>query len=982
MVPRVLLRNLTKVIVIIVLCFSFYWYFLLKEPDDQAMANIPKYTDIDERSLLADEDINSKLEPSFLKYYEEKKQLEEAVDTSDIHLVIPAVNYSAISDFGVEKQSSLGDQSGEVLVQTEEDSWVEFIVELPESGFYQMGISYYSMEGKRASILRSVQIDGKYPFFQAKKLEFQRMWKESGDTFTDNQDNEYNPRQEEVFGWQFREFFDSESKVMEPLRFHLTQGKHTIRLTNIREPAAIKELEIFSPLQVPSYEEILQEYKNKSYKEVQNQFIKIQAEDTTMKSAPTLRRVDDRNPGTEPYDSSAILLNAFGGGGWRTGGQWAEWEIEVPETGLYNIGMRFGNWYLNGIPVQRKITINGRIPFQEMNAVNFDYKRIWQFSGLGGNETPFLFYLEEGKHTVRMEVQVGSLGEVFELVKETSRKVALLHREIIRITGTNPDTNRNYELEQSIPDLISRMHLMAWDLENARELLFDLGVANDSSQVAALGMARNQLLDMAAKPETITARLDQIMNTQSQLGLWITRLSSQSLMLDYFVVKSVDEQWPKANKNWIANGLASVNDFFISFRKDYGSVGNIYGEEEKVLDIWVARGREWVKIIKQLTDEDFTPTTGIKVNINVIPAGAMHLLMLSSTAGIAPDVALGVAADVPIDFAIRKAIVNLNQFDDYKEVAARFRPGAMIPYQYDGGDYALPENQNFSMLFYRKDILQELGVTKIPETWEETMDVIPLLHQNGMDFFYGHAPDDFTSFLFQHGGEYYRDNGTLSELDSPEGIKAMEMWTDLFNSYKISKQADFYNRFRSGEMPIGVADYYTYVLLSTAAPELTGWWEMKPMPGIKQENGEINRSTGGAAQTAMIFDDSELKDEAWEYLKWWTSADIQEQFGTELEALLGVEARWNTANVEALQRLPWSSDDIDAVLEQWNWFKEREIVLGGYFTTRHVTNMWNEIVLNGKPVREAIEDGIKEINKELRKKREEFGLDKKGGGSR
>ena len=153
------------------------------------------------------------------------------------------------------------------------------------------------------------------------------------------------------------------------------------------------------------------------------------------------------------------------------------------------------------------------------------------------------------------------------------------------------------------------------------------------------------------------------------------------------------------------------------------------------------------------------------------------------------------------------------------------------------------------------------------------------------------------------------------------------MWTGLFTNYKIQKQADFYNRFRSGEMPIGVADYSTYILLSTAAPELTGWWGMKPMPGIKQTDGRINRSTGGLGQTGIIFQSSKQQDQSWEFLKWWTSADTQERFGSELESLLGVEARWNTANVEALKRMPWQTDDINAIMEQWEWFKEREVVL-------------------------------------------------------
>jgi ABC-type glycerol-3-phosphate transport system substrate-binding protein len=163
--------------------------------------------------------------------------------------------------------------------------------------------------------------------------------------------------------------------------------------------------------------------------------------------------------------------------------------------------------------------------------------------------------------------------------------------------------------------------------------------------------------------------------------------------------------------------------------------------------------------------------------------------------------------------------------------------------------------------------------------------------------------------------------------------------------------------------------------LSTAAPELTGWWEMRPIPGIRRSDGVIDRSVGGAAQTGVIFSTTKKQDDAWEFLKWWTSSAVQERFGSELEAIIGAEARWNTANVEALKNLPWPKADIDAILEQWDWFKEREIVPGDYYTSRYINNIWNEIVLNGKNTREALEDGVKEINKEIRKKRDEFGLD-------
>jgi ABC-type glycerol-3-phosphate transport system substrate-binding protein len=973
--------RVTLVVIAALVCFVIWWNNS-RGYDDSVMASIAIDESIDESSILEGEDAGGKLEPSFNKYADSWNE-QGAQDAADFKLSIESADYSAISDSGTRLESGLGGLAGDSVALIDEDSWVQYTFEVPQDGYYQMGMSYYALEGKRSAVVRSVQIDGVFPFYQAKKLEFQRMWKEEGEPWFDNQDNEFNPRRVETAGWQYRDFVDSEGKVYEPFRFYLTKGKHTMRIQAVREPAAIGTIDIFSPVHVPTYEEMLATYEKQGYKKMDNQLIKAQAELSTLRSDPTLKRIEDREPATEPFKKDSIALNSFGGASWRTGGQWAEWEIEVPESGLYELGARYGQWFLNGMPVQRSIKIDGKLPFKEMDAMSFPYKAEWQIKKFGPKDgDPYLFYLEQGKHTIRMEVQVGALGRMLETVTDTTRKMSLLGREVIQVTGTNPDPNGDWRLEQNITNLVPRLQLMAKRLDDTIKGLYALGVNEGSSEVSTLYEARDVLLSMASDTKSIPARMLQFNDLQAALGTWVNGLSKQSMVLDYLIVKSADQAWPRADAGALARTGTMLYDFASSFTKNYGGIGNVY-EDEKVLEVWVARGRDWVDIIKQMIDEDFTTETGIKVNVNTIPAQQMQVLLLASTSGLAPDVALGVEGEIPIDYAVRNGLVNLEEFGDYQDVASRFRPGALIPYKYNGGSYALPENQNFNMLFYRKDIMEQLGITEdqIPDTWQEVMDLIPLLQQNGMDFFYPHAPNnpalainEFAPVLFQQNSEFYREDGKYSNLDSPEAMEAFKLWTGLFTNFKISKQADFYNRFRSGEMPIGVADYSTYVLLSTAAPELTGWWGMKPMPGTPQADGKINRSTGGLAQTGMIFKDTEMKDESWQFLKWWTSADTQERFGSELESLLGVEARWNTANIEALQRMPWQSSDIDAILEQWEWFKEREVVIGGYYTTRHIANIWNQIVLNGKIPREAVEEGVKEIDKELRKKREEFGL--------
>jgi ABC-type glycerol-3-phosphate transport system substrate-binding protein len=430
---------------------------------------------------------------------------------------------------------------------------------------------------------------------------------------------------------------------------------------------------------------------------------------------------------------------------------------------------------------------------------------------------------------------------------------------------------------------------------------------------------------------------------------------------------------------------SALHHFVSSFTTDYNNVGSSFENKDsgKVLNVWIGRGRSWAEVMKQMADEDFTRKTGIKVNLNTFPTGDTHLLLLSSASGSTPDVALGVPNNTPVDYAVRGALYDMRSFPDYDEVIKRFRPGALIPFAYNSGAYAIPETQDFNIMYYRKDILESLGVS-VPQTWNDVYDLLPLLQRKGMSFGYPFSQSSgadqnfemngFSTFLFQRNGDFYKDNGKRSGLASPEAMTAFKDWTRLYSSFRVPQEINFYNRFRIGDIPIGVSNFGTYMMLSTAAPELNGLWGIAEVPGTKQTDGSIDHTAGGGSESAVIFKDSTQKEESWEFLKWWTSTDVQVRYGREMEAVLGADALWNTSNIEAMQKLPWPKDDLNALMKQWKSYKDPAVVPGGYYTSRYIVNAWNETVLQGKNPREALEDAAKEIDKELAKKREEFGL--------
>ena len=893
-------------------------------------------------------------------------------------------------DPGPSVETGIGGRPEPVLVWRSPESLVEWEVEVPRTGLYQITVDYYPLEGKRSSIQRDIRINGAFPYVEARRIFFERTFTDAYPPRQDNRGNDIRPPQVEVRSWMRKTVEDADGMFREPLLFYFREGVNRLAMYAHREPIAIASITVHTPHRYPSYADVLERWRQEVPAAGPSGVeVVVQAEEAILKTDPTVRREFNADPKTVPASEGNARLNSFGGWRWRRAGQRVVWEFSVPEDGFYQIGLRVWQGY-EFVPVVREVRIDGQILFDEMREVTIPYRPDWQLVRLGegatGDGQPFLFYLKAGAHTLELVPKVGPARHTVRTLLSVSRAMAGLSRQVAMITGVNPDPHMEWDLGRRLPTLIPTLQELIDRLEAESEYVSrHLASGGRPGVVNTIAEAVHQMRGMMSRPDSIPARQEQFAATQTAIGWWVLRLQEQPLEVDWIWIASSDVPPPEVRSSFWDRLRASWRVFLMSFTrpKQYYAVGSEYDpnqEEGVVLNLWVARGREWAAIMKEMIEDDFTPRTGIKVNVNVVPPGQLqvgfNVLLLAAAAGRAPDVATGVDPNIPVEFAIRGALLNLNQFADYPEVAQRFRPGALIRYRHAGGDYALPETQDFYMLFYRTDILQELGLEP-PETWQDVYSMLPLLHRNGYEFYYPGEPDPwvgFIPFLFQHGGSLYTEDGLLSALDRPEAYEAFKEWTGLFTNYRIQKQADFYNRIRTGEMPIGISNYWTYVLLSTAAPELQGWWEMRPIPGRRLPDGRIDRSIGGAGQVAVIFKQTRYPRESWELLKWWTSADVQVRFARELEALIGSEARWNTANVEALRDLPWPRKDLEAIEEQWQWFMETPVVLGGYFTPRHLNNAWNRVVLQGWHPREALEEAVKEINRELVKKQEEFGM--------
>lgn len=897
-------------------------------------------------------------------------------------IIIEAADYSLAEGSGISKLSDYEGMAGESLF-TGESGKVEWTVTVTEAGLYNLSMLYYPVAGKSSEIERALYIDGELPFREAAFLQFDRIWVNQLDQLeTDNQGNDLRPRQIELPRWSEKPFQDSDGYENEPFLFYFAKGVHTLTLEASREPVVIRQLKLYKQPEPLSYEEVKQQLDAAGAQPSNNQLLVIEGEAAAAKSSPTLYPLSERSSSAvHPYSASKIRINTIGGFNWRIPGQWIEWEIDVPETGLYKMAFKTQQNFVRGIYSTRKLTIDGAVPFAEMAMVPFRYKSGYRLDVMGGDE-PYLYHLEKGKHLVRLEVSLGEFAPLIREVEESLYNLNSMYRKILMITGTKPDEYRDYQLDKKVPDMLEVFGTEHDRLRSVAKRLVELS-GQSSDQEALLKTMAQQLSELIEDPDTIPRRLTAYKTNTGGLGTWVQQAREQPLEIDALYVASPDMKLPKKGMGLGSKIKHETATFLASFFTDYNQIGNVSDEDDqKSVTVWIGSGRDQANTMKAMIDETFTPETGINVNLKLVN---MSTLLPATLAGQGPDVAMQIGTDLPVNFAMRNAAADLTQFADYSDVESRFRDSAMVPFRYDGGAYALPETQTFNMLFYRKDILEELHL-EVPQTWQDVSTLLAVLSKNHMQFGLPvvaqsavqgqNIPPNsmYAALLFQNGGQFYRNGGEESDLDSRTGIETFKQWTEFYTDYKLEREYDFANRFRTGEMPFGIADYTVYNQLSVFAPEIRGMWGFVPIPGTLKEDGTIDRTVSSGGSGVIMMEKAKDKDASWEFMKWWTSEETQTVFGREMEGLMGAAARYPTANIKALDSLPWPVADYDNLKAQFEWAEGVPEVPGGYFTGRHLFNAFYKTVVGNVEARESIMDYVQYIQDEISTKRKEFGL--------
>lgn len=820
-----------------------------------------------------------------------------------------------------------------------------------EAGLYRLCAKIKGGKDTLADYYGSLKIDGNYPFYECEQIYFSKKW-------INNNEFDIKNQPELLEDEEYISLARSEkSYTAGELYFYLEKGAHSLEFTPENQNVE------FLSLYFEGYKST--DLVTGTPKTNNADAIIVQAENPDSRSKSSiLEQIDRTSAATVPVCRDRATYNTLGGNSWSKLGESISWKIPVEKDGWYSINLRVRQDYSVGAVSCRRILVDGKELTENMPDIKVPYSASWQRLTVSDeNNKPIYLYLTKGEHTITMECSLGSLKDVVPIVKNSVNECNRIYRRIIMITGTNPDLYRDYNLDEKLADVIK-------DIKHQRDTLNDvadyLSYLSDSgeSDAAVFRKLVRQFDEFLKDSDNIQSQINTLNSNISAIGTWLLECTSQPLEIDWIELLPYGKEAKKINANFFKQLWHDVVRIFKTYYESYNVINQT--KTDKYVDVWVVTGREQIQIIESLANNDFTKQNNIGVRLKLVSGDS---IMAATVANIGPDVTLFNGAPNVISYAVRSATVDLSKLDGFDETIKDFYPSALEPYYLQGGVYALPESQSFPMLFYRKDILKELEL-EVPTTWDEVYDCITTLQKNNMTF----GCPTYDVFLYQNDGAYYNQKRTLSLLDSEESVKAFKTWTKFYTNFNLPLSYNFINRFRSGEMPVAIADYSSYNSLVVFAPEISGNWGMTAVPGTVKPDGSVDHSVNTSGTGAMIFSKSDDVESSWRFLKWWVSGKTQGDYATKLETKLGASARVMVASKTAFERLDWTNEQATAIKNQWQWTVGTPEVPGGYLMTRHINNIFRKVVYQGEDLRETVGEYKNIVDKELALKREEYGL--------
>jgi multiple sugar transport system substrate-binding protein len=275
----------------------------------------------------------------------------------------------------------------------------------------------------------------------------------------------------------------------------------------------------------------------------------------------------------------------------------------------------------------------------------------------------------------------------------------------------------------------------------------------------------------------------------------------------------------------------------------------------------------------------------IHVRVQMIPWNAAHEKLLTAFAGTSlPDMCQLGNTWIP-EFTVLNALEPLAPWVEQSSTVhdSSFFPGIWDTNLIDSVLFGVPWYVDTRVLFYRRDLFEQVGVDRPPRSWDEWFDVSARLKAR--------FPRDYAILLptnnefappiimgLQEGSTLLKDKNTRGDFSGKEFVEAMHAFHKFFANgwapVRPTQIVNVYQSFAEGYFTMYITGPWNIGEFMRRLPDtLQNAWMTAPLPGPK---GDIGVSLAGGSSLVM-FKSSKHKPEVWKLIEYLSEPEQQIQ---------------------------------------------------------------------------------------------------------
>ncbi|NLF97371.1 MAG: extracellular solute-binding protein [Candidatus Riflebacteria bacterium] len=337
-------------------------------------------------------------------------------------------------------------------------------------------------------------------------------------------------------------------------------------------------------------------------------------------------------------------------------------------------------------------------------------------------------------------------------------------------------------------------------------------------------------------------------------------------------------------------------------------------------------------------------------------------LRTALTVGQGPDMAR-VDWSFVCELARKNAVVDLDTLG-FAKIRDQYLEAPLETAYIDGKYYGIPDQSTCVAMFYNRQMFRDAGLLAedtsapvVPQTWEEFIEVGKKLTDKSKDQ-YAFAMTNTLwwnlPFFNSYGARIISEDGKKCVIDSEAGVQALEMMASLVNEHKVE----------AGAWRPGAISPEQGFVNGKYAMIFMGPWNLAKFANTKMDygvglipGGTKGTSTNVGGTDVVIFKGTKYAAECYDFLAFFTSAENQKIWCTQLNQL--------PINLGAYDLVSFEDPHLMMFMEQMKHAGPNPVVKD-YSLLEDLVNPEVEAVLSGqKTAKEALSAAQKKVQERL-----------------